>query len=92
MTTSTRLNILNSKRYLNKFSDLKYKPDCNNNFYLASFPKSVGLYILKKIFNVKSKNPFENFLYIISDIYFGINYSIQIIKKKISKIFFPGLF
>ncbi len=88
MTTSTRLNILNSKRYLNKFSDLKYKPDCNTNFYLASFPKSVGLYILKKIFNVKSKNPFENFLYIISDIYFGINYSIQIIKKKNFKNFF----
>ena len=83
MSFSSRLNILNSKKYLNKYSNLKYSPEGNTNFYLASYTKSVGFYFLKKIFNIKEKNFFGNFLYVISDIYFGINYSTNVIKKKI---------
>ena len=56
-------------------------PDGNSSFYLAAYTKSVGYYLLKKIFKIKSKNFFENLICIISDIYFGINYSIKIIKK-----------
>ncbi len=82
MSFSSRLNILNSKKYLNKYSNLKYSPEGNTNFYLASFTKSVGFYFLKKIFNIKEKNFFGNFLYVISDIYFGINYTTNVIKKK----------
>ena len=82
MSFSSRLNILNSKKYLNKYSNLKYSPEGNTNFYLASYTKSVGFYLLKKIFNIKEKNFFGNFLYVISDIYFGINYSTNVIKKK----------
>ena len=86
MKASTRLNILNSKKYLKKYTDRKYEPEGNVSFYLASYTKSVGYYLLKKIFNIQSKS----FLYILSDIYFGINYSIDIIKKKILKILFLG--
>ena len=82
MRTSTRLNILNSKKYLKKYTDTKYKPEGNSSFYLASYTKSVGYYILKKIFNIQSKNFFESFMYIVSDIYFGINYSIKIVKRR----------
>lgn len=82
MKASTRLNILNSKKYLKKYTDSKYGPEGNVSFYLASYTKSIGYYLLKKIFNIQSKSFFESFLYILSDIYFGINYSIEIIKKK----------
>ena len=82
MRRSVRLNILNSKKYLIKYSGKKYGSEGNTNFYLASYTKSIGYYLLKKIFNIKNKNPFENFICIISDIYFGINYSIKIIKPK----------
>ena len=76
------LNIFNSKKYLKKYTKKKYKPDGNTNFYLASYTKSIGYYLLQKIFNIQKKNFFENLKYIISDIYFGINYSIKIIKNK----------
>ena len=76
------LNILNSKKYLKKYTKKKYDPEGNTNFYLASFTKSVGYYLLKKIFNIQSKNFLNSLNCIISDIFFGINYSIKIIKKK----------
>ena len=82
MKAPARLNIFKSKEYLRKYNQEKYKPDRNTNFYLASVTKSIGYYILKKIFNIKSTSFFENFIYIISDIYFGINYSVKIIKRK----------
>ena len=82
MKAPARLNIFKSKEYLKKYNQEKYKPDRNTNFYLASVTKSIGYYILKKIFNIKSTSFFENFIYIISDIYFGINYSVKIIKRK----------
>ncbi len=82
MKAPARLNIFKSKEYLKKYNQEKYKPDRNTNFYLASVTKSIGYYILKKIFNIKSTSLFENFIYIISDIYFGINYSVKIIKRK----------
>ena len=82
MKAPARLNIFKSKEYLRKYNQEKYKPDRNTNFYLASVTKSIGYYILKKIFNIKSTSLFENFIYIISDIYFGINYSVKIIKRK----------
>ena len=84
------LNILNSKKYLKKYTKKKYDPDGNTNFYLASFTKSVGYYLLKKIFNIQSKNFLNSLNCIISDIFFGINYSIKIKKKKISNILFQG--
>ncbi len=82
MVSSTRNNIFKTKRFLKKYSYEKYKPEGNSNIYLSSFTKSIGYYLLKKIFNVKSKNFLENFIYIIADIYFGLSYSIKIIKKK----------
>ena len=82
MKTSTRLNIFNSKKYLKKYTDTKYNPEGNSNFYLASYTKSIGYYILKKIFNVKSKNFFESFIYILLDIYYGINYSIKTVTRR----------
>ena len=82
MKTSTRFNILKSKKYLKKYTHSKYKPEGNVNFYLATYTKSVGYYLLKKIFNIQSKNFFESFIYIFADIYFGINYSLEVIKNK----------
>ena len=82
MKDSIILNILNSRKYLKSYTKKKYDPEGNANFYLASYTKSVGYYLLKKIFNIKSKNFFDSLNCIISDIYFGINYSIKIIKKK----------
>ncbi len=82
MKTSIRLNILNSKKYLKKYTYTKYYPDGNLSFYLASYTKSIGYYILKKIFNIKPKNFFESFIYIVSDVYFGINYSIKTVTSK----------
>ena len=82
MKDNSRLNITNSKKYLRKYSNSRYMPDGNSSFYLAAYTKSVGYYLLKKIFKIKSKNFFENLICIISDIYFGINYSIKIIKKQ----------
>lgn len=87
MKSSTRLNILNSKKYLKKYTNTKYDPDGNTNFYLATYTKSIGFYILKKIFKVQDKNIFEDLKYILADIYFGINYSIKIKKKKIINSF-----
>ena len=55
MSFSSRLNILNSKKYLNKYSNLKYSPEGNTNFYLASYTKSVGFYFLKKFLILKRK-------------------------------------
>lgn len=82
MKSSVGLNILHTKKYLNKYTNKKYKPDGNTNFYLASYTKSIGFCILKKIFKINNKIFFENFKYILADVYFGINYSIKIIKKK----------
>ncbi len=82
MKTSTRFNILKSKKYLKKYTHPKYKPEGNVNFYLATYTKSVGYYLLKKIFNIQSNNFFESFIYIFKDIYFGINYSLEVIKNK----------
>ena len=87
MKSSKRLNILNSKKYLKKYTNTKYDPDGNTNFYLATYTKSIGFYILKKIFKVQDKNIFEDLKYILADIYFGINYSIKIKKKKIINSF-----
>ena len=91
MKTSTRFNILKSKKYLKKFAHTKYKPEGNVNFYLATYTKSVGHYLLKKIFNIQSKNFFESFIYIFADIYFGINYSLEIIKNKNFKNYFSRI-
>jgi len=79
---TTRLNILNSKRYLKKYTASKYKPTGNSNFYLASYTKSVGHYLLNNIFYIKNKRAFENIKFVMSDIYFGINYSIKIVKNE----------
>ena len=72
MKDNSRLHITNSKKYLRKYSNSRYMPDGNSSFYLAAYTKSVGYYLLKKIFKIKSKNFFENLICIISDIYFGV--------------------
>ena len=93
MKDSIILNILNARKYLKSYTKKKYDSEGNTNFYLASYTKSVGYYLLKKIFNVKSKNFFDSLNCIISDIYFGINYSLKIIKKKkFQKFFFKDSF
>ena len=46
---------------------------------------------MKKIFNIQSKNFFESFIYIFADIYFGINYSLEIIKNKNFKNYFSRI-
>mgnify|MGYP001342590802 CR=1 FL=1 len=82
MTTSSSINILNAKKFLKKYSIEKYKPEGNSNIYLAAQTKSIGFFLLKKIFKIKKKNFFENLIYIFADITFGLNYSVKLIKPK----------
>ena len=72
MTTSSSINILNTKKFLKKYSIQKYKPEGNSNIYLAAQTKSIGFFLLKKIFKIKKKNFFENLIYIFADITFAV--------------------
>ena len=54
MTTSSSANIFNAKIF-KKYSIQKYKPEGNSNIYLAAQTKSIGFFLLKKIFKIKKK-------------------------------------
>ena len=65
--------LLKAKKFISSFNNLKCFPKKNNNFYLASYSKSIDLYTLRSFANLKQS--FLKHTYIIlKDVFYGMYY------------------